>query len=211
MGRLGVGGALGSSLRLVCAYSKAAGTLDTRVLKESLGDKMLKSSEMARIWGLCYRRDHADLMTDVERAAVILELADEVPGLLRELEGMGSHLEVSSENAANWKKDYEDALLQIEKLRAKVDQLTRFTECFVAHPYEGTLECDVAKPCPFCRYQYMVLQIREYQAALRKVDHCCNCLKTFKRFEKLERGTSEEKCDDCRQELTNCVCIKNQG
>ena len=44
------------------------------------------------------------------------------------------------------------------KLRAKLAQLERFTECFVAHPYEGTLECDVAKPCPFCRYQHMVLQ-----------------------------------------------------
>lgn len=60
-------------------------------------------------------------------------------------------------------------LLQNERLQKKVDQMRRFTECFVAHPYEGTLECDPSKPCPFCRYTSMERLLREAQDTLKNI------------------------------------------
>jgi hypothetical protein len=55
------------------------------------------------------------------------------------------------------------------KLRAKIAQLSRFTECFVANPYEGTLECDITKPCPFCRYNSLSLKVDRYQKELETI------------------------------------------
>lgn len=62
--------------------------------------------------------------------------------------------------------------------------------------------------CPWCERDALLLQLREYQAALRKVDGCCDCLKNFPRFMTLGRGTPEPKCEDCTQEASNCQCIE---
>lgn len=56
-----------------------------------------------------------------------------------------------------------------------------------------------------------LLRIRDYQAAIRKVDKCCNCLAYNEKFKALDRGTPEEKCEDCQHEKSYCDCIEKRG
>lgn len=52
--------------------------------------------------------------------------------------------------------------------------------------------------------------ISDYQRALRKVDECCGCLNYDNIFRLLDRGTPDEKCEDCNREKYRCDCHAGQ-
>ncbi len=81
------------------------------------------------------------------------------------------------------------------------------------HNAHWTMHNSIEKgePCPLCELNRLNLQIRDYQAALRKVDKCCNCLAYNSKFKALDRGTPEEKCEDCQHEKSYCDCIEKRG
>lgn len=118
--------------------------------------------------------------------------------------------------------DRDEKARLLERANAKIAQLKRFNECFVFHPYEGTLECDVAEPCPFCRYIHMEaklesanLQVRAYGNYLTDIltemkerqlvdadgGSCGEWIREIEGL--LERYAEKRKCVECEHDDVN--------